>query len=379
MRAAHRQGRRRILPAVVAAAAAGTVLTVYSAAPGAASFAQPAVITDGGTAGGGTSRGDVPCGTPPVTLDSTTQRFLDKLAAQDGKPLFEQTPAQAREVLDKLQAGPVPELPADITEKTIKGGPTGQVSLRIVRPAGVKGTLPGLVYIHGGGWVLGNEKTHDRLVRQLAHGARAAVVFVNYTPSPEARFPVAIEQAYAASKWVAEHGKEIGVDGRRLAVAGDSVGGDMTAAVTMMAKQRGGPVFRKQVLLYPVTDANFDTASYRRFAENCWLTRANMKWFWDAYAPDAADREQPLASPNKATTEQLRGLPPALVVTDSDVLRDGAKTYIGKLRAAGVDVEHLDYPHIVHDFMMLDALRDTPSAKDAVARTSEVLRQALRG
>ncbi|WP_367220770.1 alpha/beta hydrolase [Streptomyces sp. 16-176A] len=378
MRAFDGRGLRRPKLAMAAAVVAGTVLTGYCAAP-AAAFAPAAAVTGGGTAGGDTSHGNVPCGMPPVTLDRTTQSFLDQLAAQDGKPLFEQTPAQAREVLDKLQAGPVPELAADISEKTIKGGPTGEVSLRIVRPAGVKGTLPGLVFIHGGGWVLGNEKTHDRLVRQLANGARAAVVFVNYTPSPEARYPVAIEQAYTAAKWVAEHGAEIGIDGKRLAVAGDSVGGDMTAAVTMMAKQRGGPAFREQVLLYPVTDADFDSPSYRRFSENCWLTRANMKWFWDKYAPDAAVRNQPLASPDKATTEQLRGLPPALVVTDSDVLLDGAKTYIGKLRAAGVNVQHLHYAQTVHDFMMLDALRDTWSAKDAVAKTTAALRQALYG
>ncbi|MFB7595192.1 alpha/beta hydrolase [Streptomyces sp. NPDC056160] len=377
MRATDGHARRRTLSAVAASVAAGAVLTGYCAASGAASALPASLITGGGTSDGDTSNGNVPCGMPSVSLDRTTQSFLNQLAHQGGKPLFEQTPAQAREVLNKLQAQPVPELPADITEKTIKGGPTGQVSLRIVRPAGVKGTLPGLVYIHGGGWVLGNAKTHDRLVRQLANGAHAAVVFVNYTPSPEARFPVAIEQAYTASKWVAEHGKEIGIDGNRLAVAGDSVGGDMTAAVTMMAKQRGGVKFRRQVLLYPVTDANFDTTSYKRFQENCWLTRANMEWFWDKYAPSTADRNNPLASPNKATTAQLRGLPPALVVTDSDVLLNGAKTYIGKLRAAGVNVQHLDYPHTVHDFMMLNALRDTPSTKDAVAKTTAALRQAL--
>ncbi|WP_239146874.1 alpha/beta hydrolase [Streptomyces sp. SID10815] len=379
MRAFDGRGPRRPLLAMAAAVVAGTVLTGYGTAPSASALVPAAVVTGGGTAGGDTSHGNVPCGMPPVALDRTTQSFLNQLAAQDGKPLFEQTPAEARAVLDKLQAGPVPKLPADITHRTIKGGPTGQVSLRVVRPAGVKGTLPGLVFIHGGGWVLGNEMTHDRLVRQLADGARAAVVFVDYTPSPEARFPVAVEQAYTAAKWVAEHGAEIGVDGGRLAVAGDSVGGDMTAAVTMMAKQRGGPTFREQVLLYPVTDADFDTASYRRFSENCWLTRANMKWFWDKYAPAAADREKPLASPDKATTAQLRGLPPALVVTDSDVLLDGAKTYIGKLRAAGVEVQHLHYAQTVHDFMMLDALRDTWSAKDAVARTTAALRQALYG
>ncbi|GHE97823.1 alpha/beta hydrolase [Streptomyces griseoluteus] len=375
MQASSGRQRRRIVLGVATALATGVALTGYSALPQAKANLPFQAIAGGDPAGGK----DVPCGDPAVKLDRITQGFVNELAAQNPPPLSTLSTKAARDVLNKLQAGPVEKLPADVTQKTIKGGPTGEVSLTILRPKGATGTLPGLVYIHGGGWVLGNEMTHDRLVRQLADGANAAVVFVNYTPSPEARYPVAIEQAYVASKWVAEHGQEIGIDRTRLAVAGDSVGGDMTAAVTMMAKERGGVKFREQVLLYPVTDANFNTASYQRFAENCWLTKANMKYFWDQYAPSAADREQPLASPNRATTQQLRGLPPALVVTDSDVLRDGALAYAAKLRAAGVPVEHLDYPETVHDFMMLNALRDTPSAKDAVARTSAALRKALHG
>ncbi|MGW0606874.1 alpha/beta hydrolase [Streptomyces sp. NPDC002640] len=366
------RNHRRLLLATTAAIAAGTVLTGYTSMPQ-ASAAAPATAVAGGPAGGQ----DVPCGNPPVELERDAQDFVNQLAAENSPPLSELGPEKAREVLDNLQAGPVDKLPADITEKTVKGGPTGEVSLRIVKPKGAKGTLPGLVYVHGGGWVLGNAQTHDRLVRQLAHGAKAAVVFVNYTPSPEAKYPVAIEQAYHAAKWVARNGHEIGVDGKRLAIAGDSVGGDMTAAVTMMAKERGGVKFRKQALLYPVTDADFTTGSYQRFAENCWLTKVNMKWFWDQYAPSKADRQEHLASPNKATTAQLRGLPPAIVITDSDVLLDGAKKYIGKLRTAGVNVEHHHYPKVVHDFMMLDALRDTWSAKDAVDKTGDALRHAL--
>ncbi|NEB94371.1 alpha/beta hydrolase [Streptomyces bauhiniae] len=375
MQASSGRQRRRIVLSVATAVVTGVVLTGYSALPQAKADLPSRALAGGDPAGGK----DVPCGNPAVKLDRITQGFVNELAAQNPPPLSALSTKAARDVLNKLQAGPVEKLPADVTQKTIKGGPTGEVSLTILRPKGAKGTLPGLVYLHGGGWVLGNEMTHDRLVRQLADGADAAVVFVNYTPSPEARYPVAAEQAYTASKWVVEHGQEIGIDGTRLAVAGDSAGGDLTAAVTMLAKERGGVKFREQVLLYPVTDANFNTASYQRFAENCWLTKANMEYFWDQYAPSAADREKPPASPNKATTEQLRGLPPALVVTDSDVLRDGAVAYAGKLRAAGVPVEHLDYPETVHDFMMLNALRDSPSAKDAVARTGAALRKALHG
>ncbi|SCF83238.1 alpha/beta hydrolase [Streptomyces sp. Ncost-T10-10d] len=319
----------------------------------------------------------VPCGKPPVKLEKIDQDFLDQLAAADGTPLYKLSYKAARDVLNKLQAGPVDMLPAQISKRTVPGGPTGPVSIHVVRPNGVKGNLPAIVYIHGGGWVLGNFTTHERLVRQIADGARAAVVFVDYTPSPEAQFPVPVEQAYAVARWVAGHGREIGVDASRLAVAGDSVGGDMTAAVTLMSKQRGGPHFRQQVMLYPVADANFNTPSYNRFAENCWLTKPAMKWFWDAYAPRVTDRSNPLASPLHATVDQLRGLPPALMITDSDVLLDAANAYAAKLRAAGVPVTSSHHGEVTHDFMMLNALADTEAAKQAVTQTTMVLREAL--
>ncbi|MFJ6217282.1 alpha/beta hydrolase [Streptomyces sp. NPDC092296] len=320
---------------------------------------------------------EAPCGKPPVKLEPKAQDFLNQLAAAGGPPLYTLSYAAARASLDKLQAGPVAKPAADITERTIPGGPTGSVSLRIVRPAGVTGTLPGIVYIHGGGWILGNAMTHDRLVRQLAVGARAAIVFVNYTPSPEAQYPVPLEQIYTASQWVARNGRSIGIDPGRLAVAGDSVGGNMAAALTMLAKERGGPHFRRQALLYPVTDARFDTGSYRRFAEGCWLTLPAMKWFWNAYAPNAADRDKPTVSPLRATLAQLRGLPPALVITDSDVLSDEGMAYADKLRQAGVAVTGSHYPAITHDFMMLNALAGTQADKDAVAETTRMLREAL--
>ncbi|MFJ7496385.1 alpha/beta hydrolase [Streptomyces sp. NPDC097727] len=319
----------------------------------------------------------VPCGKPPVKLEKIDQDFLDQLAAADGTPLYKLSYKAARDVLNKLQAGPVDMLPAQISKRTVPGGPTGPVSIHVVRPNGVKGDLPAIVYIHGGGWVLGNFTTHERLVRQIADGSRAAVVFVDYTPSPEAQFPVPVEQAYAVARWVADHGREIGVDASRLAVAGDSVGGDMTAAVTLMSKQRGGPHFRQQVMLYPVADANVNTPSYNRFAENCWLTKPAMKWFWDAYAPRVTDRSNPLASPLHATVDQLRGLPPALMITDSDVLLDAANAYAAKLRAAGVPVTSSHHGGVTHDFMMLNALADTEAAKQAVTQTTMVLREAL--
>ncbi|MGW7005625.1 alpha/beta hydrolase [Streptomyces sp. NPDC054933] len=371
-----RSGRRTLgLIAVLTAAATLNACGAPAARPSAAARVDHPVLTGADRA----VAKNAPCGKPPVTLEKQDQAFLNQLAAADGPPLYTLSYGAARQTLNKLQAGPISKLPADISERTVPGGPTGPVSIRVVRPAGVNGPLPGVIYIHGGGWILGNAQTHDRLVRQIANGARAAVVFVNYTPSPEAHFPVPVEQAYTVANWVARKGSAINVDPSRLAIAGDSVGGDMTAAVTMLAKRRGGPTFRQQVLMYPVTNARFDTASYNRFAEGCWLTRPAMRWFWDAYAPDAGTRDQPLASPLRAGVAQLRGLPRALVITDSDVLTDEATAYAVKLRTAGVPVTTTHYACVTHDFMMLDALAGTQAAQKAVAQTNSALHEALYG
>ncbi|UIX34728.1 alpha/beta hydrolase [Streptomyces sp. GQFP] len=311
-----------------------------------------------------------------VVLEKDAQAFLD---ATVGLPPFRDlSAAEARKILEDAQSGPVDKLPADISERTLPVGPTGEVSIRIVRPEGAKGKLPAVMYLHGGGWVLGDADTHDRLVRQIANGAHAAVVFVNYSRSPEARFPIAIEQAYAATRWVSQHGDEIGVDGERLAVAGDSVGGNMSAAVTLMAKQRGGPALRQQVLFYPVTDAKFDTPSYKQFANGFFLTRDNMQFFWDSYAPDPKVRNDILASPLRASLDQLKGLPKALVVTgEADVLRDEGEAYAAKLRAAGNDVTTIRNAGITHDYVMLDALSKTNAARVAVDQATAALRTAF--
>ena len=260
----------------------------------------------------------------------------------------------------------------------VQGGPTGSVRARIVRPAGATGTLPVIVYIHGAGWVFGNAHTHDRLVRELAVGARAAVVFPEYDLSPEARYPVAIEQNYAVAQWIVREGAAHGLDAARIAVAGDSVGGNMSAALTLMAKERGDVPLVQQVLFYPVTDASFDTPSYHRFAEGYFLRRDAMRWFWDQYTTDEKQRAEITASPLRATTEQLTGLPPALVITgEADVLRDEGEAYAARLRAAGVPVTAVRYQGIIHDFVMLDALRETHAAGAAIAQAVAVLRTAL--
>lgn len=292
--------------------------------------------------------------------------------------LFDLDPAEGRKAVDEVQSGEIDKPAVDEEWITVSGGPTGSVRARIVKPAGATGNLPVIVYIHGAGWVFGNAHTHDRLVRELAVGAEAAVVFPEYDLSPEARYPVAIEQNYAVARWVVEQGASKGLDGSRLAVAGDSVGGNMTAALTLMAKERGGLPLVQQVLFYPVTDASFDTGSYHQFATGYFLRRDGMQWFWDQYTTDEAERAQITASPLRATSEQLKDLPPALVITaEADVLRDEGEAYANKLREAGVPVTAVRFQGIIHDFVMLNALRGTHAAEAAITLAARTLHAAL--
>ena len=312
-------------------------------------------------------------------LEPKTQGFVDS-TRKGWQTLYTLSYAEAREVLEGAQAEEVEKLPADIEDRILPVGPTGEVSVRIYRPKGAKGNLPVVMYFHGGGWVLGSKNTHDRLLRDLVNGTGAAFVFVNYTPSPEAQFPVPIEQDYAATKYIAEHGKEFGLDADRLAVAGDSVGGNMVAVIAQLAKERRGPTIRYQVLFYPVTDASLSQKSYEEFANGPWLTTAAMVWFWDAYAPNKEDRKKTTASPLSATEEQLKGLPPALIITDeNDVLRDEGEAYARELIQAGVDVTAVRMLATHHDFAMLNALAGTPAAKAAIQLASEKLSKALNG
>ncbi|MDT0385948.1 alpha/beta hydrolase [Streptomyces dubilierae] len=292
--------------------------------------------------------------------------------------LYQMPPAEGRKTVDEVQSGEIAKPAVDEEWITVQGGPTGSVRARVVKPAGAVGTLPVVLYIHGAGWVFGNAHTHDRLVRELAVGTGAAVVFPEYDLSPEARYPVAVEQNYTVARWVVTDGAGKGLDASRMAAAGDSVGGNMTAALTLMAKERGDVPLTFQVLFYPVTDANFDTGSYRQFAEGYFLTREAMKWFWDQYTTDEKERAHITASPLRATTEQLAGLPPALVITgEADVLRDEGEAYANKLRQAGVPVTAVRYQGIIHDFVMLNALRETHAAEAAIRQAVAALRTAL--
>jgi acetyl esterase len=307
-----------------------------------------------------------------------TQAFLDALAAGGGKPIEQLSPQEARAVLTGAQKSvPVDMSGIEVSNKSITV--EGEViKLTIVRPEKVNGVLPAFMFFHGGGWVLGDYPTHARLIRDLVVASGAVAVYVDYTPSPEAHYPTAINQAYAATKWVAEHGQQINVDGKRLAVAGNSVGGNMAAVVSLMAKEKAVPKLRFQLLLWPVTDSSFDTDSYQQFAEGHFLTKNMMTWFWDNYTGDLGARAQIHASPLKADIEQLKGLPPALVQTAGlDVLRDEGEAYARKLDAAGVEVTAVRYNGMIHDYGLLNPLSKVPEVRAAMRQAGNELKAHL--
>jgi acetyl esterase len=304
-------------------------------------------------------------------LEPAAQAFADEVAGSP--PPYELGPERARAVLDDLQARPF-EMPAVEEHWVTVAVDAGDVRVRLVRPPDVDEPLPAIVYLHGGGWVLGNAGTHDRLVRELATGARAVVAFVEYTLSPEARYPVALEQGYATARWLTVDGPAHRVDPQRIAVAGDSAGGNLAAVMALLAQERGDVRFVQQSLYYPVTDAGQDTASYRMFANGPHLTARTMAWFWDAYAPDPGRRGDPHISPLRADPEQLRGLPPThVVVAEQDVLRDEGEAYAARLRAVGVPVTAVRYGGTHHDFMMLNPLRRTAATAAAIDQAVHVL------
>ncbi len=309
-------------------------------------------------------------------LDPTTAQFVKKLEAQGGPPLYTLSIAEAREVLNTVQKEPVKEIPVHIEDISIPAGPKGTIGLRIVRSS--NDVLPVIMFFHGGGWILGNEHTHDHLIRRIASSTQSAVVFVKYTPSPEAHYPVAVEEAYAATEYIAQHGREFNLDTSRLVVVGDSVGGNMAIAVTLLAKERKGPSIMYQVLFYPVTDASFNTRSYEEFAQGPWLTKAAMEWFWNAYEPSKAARSAYILSPLSASLEHLKGLPPALIISaENDVLRDEVEAYAHKLMQAGVQVRAMRCLGAIHDFVMLNPLADSPSTQAALALAQATLQEVF--
>ncbi len=312
---------------------------------------------------------------PP--LDPIVREFVDGLSVSSSQAIEFSIP-EARTALLALQARPTGK-PITLTQQLAAPvGPKGYVNLHLVRPKEHRNLAPAVIFLPGGGWALGDATTHDRLARELAVGARATVVIIEFSRSPQSGFPIAIEEAYAATKYVAENAVSLGIDGSRIAVVGDDSGGNIAAAITLLCKVRGGPRLRFQVLFYPVTGANFETASYRTFEKGPWLTKHAMEHYWNAYIPNKADREIITASPLSASLDQLRGLPDALVITaECDVLRDEAEAYARKLSEANVRVTATRYLGTIHDFVMLNAIADTPAARGAIAQATGALRDAL--
>jgi len=312
-------------------------------------------------------------------LSREVKAFLKLLNSGDGPPLETLPPLEARQALVDAQASVKVDLSGiDESEKMITADGYS-IKLNIVRPEGVKGTLPVFIFIHGGGWVLGDYPTHKRMVRDLVVLSGFAAVFVNYTPTPDAQYPQAINEIYAATKWVAEHGEEIEVDGKKLAVVGNSVGGNMTTVTALMAKAKGGPQIKLQIMMWPIVDANFATESYQQFGEKRFLTTPLMKWMYDLYIPDPEKRKDIYASPLQATVEQLKGLPPALIqVAQSDILRDEGEAYGRKLDEAGVTVTTVRYNGMIHDFGLLNGLAEVPAVRSLFVHAAAELRKYLQ-
>jgi acetyl esterase/lipase len=299
-------------------------------------------------------------------------------AAAHSVPVYKLMPMAARASLDYIQTGSLAK-PIVNSVWTTVGADGVRARIRIVKPVRAQGLMPVVLYLHGGGWVLGGAVTHDRLVRELAVGVNAAVVFVDYDRAPEAAYPLAIEQAYAAARWIHRHGAAMDLDAGRLAIAGDSAGGNLAAALAILAQRRGDVTFVHQSLYYPVTDAAQNSDSYQEFADGPYLGAKTMAWFWDAYLPDLGSRNEILASPVNATPDELAGLPETFIVVDEcDVLRDEGEAYARNLTAAGVRCTCVRYNATIHDFMMLNALRETEAATAAIAQAVDILRRALK-
>ncbi|WP_064712399.1 alpha/beta hydrolase [Rhizobium bangladeshense] len=310
-------------------------------------------------------------------LDPTVRAFLGE-ANKDPSPFWELPQPRPQDVLTGLQD----KTPVDMSGVTTVTRTVSQdgrsVKIYIMKPDHVVGKPGVLLFIHGGVWIIGNFENHKRLLRDLVVGSGQVGVFVEYTPLPAAKFPTQLEESYAALDWVSKHADEFGADGSRIAVAGNSVGGNMAAAISLMAKDRGGPKISYQALLIPATDASVDTTSYHEFGSGFFLARAFMKYGWDLYAPDAKTRDNPYVSPLRASYDELKGLPPALVVTaENDPLRDEGEAYAHRLMQSGVEVSAVRFGGTIHDFVALNALRNVPTTIDALKQISDGIRNHI--
>jgi acetyl esterase len=315
---------------------------------------------------------------PSPSLDPQARAVLDLISASGRPPYYQLSPKDARQQFRETRPALTPPPPeVGLVEDLAADGPRGPIPLRRYRPLGVAAATPlaALVFLHGGGWVIGDIETHDVLCRQLAAESGASVVSVDYRLAPEHKFPAAVDDAWAATGWVVAHAGELAIDAARLAVGGDSAGGNLAAVVALLARDRGGPPIALQVLIYPVTDLGAETQSYRDFAEGYLLSREGMRWFGAHYLAAEGEAADWRASPIRARS--LAGVAPALVVTAGfDPLRDEGLAYAAQLRAAGVRVDAVDYGGMIHGFTLMGRVVDT--ANRAVSHIAASLRQALR-
>ena len=309
---------------------------------------------------------------PNLTKD--TEEFINEIESENTTPLYELTPQEARDFLKNLQSKTFKKIDADIEEIDIEG-----VKTFVVKPlTDTTKKLPAVLYLHGGGWVMGDEYVFENLIREIANCAEAAVIFPEYTPAPEARYPQQINEAYSVLNYIYNNADELNIDKNKIAIMGDSAGGNMAAAITMKIKEENGPKIKFQLLLYPVTNADMDTDSYEKFSDGPWLTKKAMEWFWNSYVPEDAARNNKYISPLHADLEDLKGLPSTLIITvENDVLRDEGEAYARKLDNAGVDVINVRINGTIHDFMMLNALSETEPVKGALKIICSVLKSEL--
>lgn len=300
-----------------------------------------------------------------VVLESAAQEFSE--ANKPHPRIYELEPKDGRDLLEEVQSSPVDKYNVNIEDTIFSTKKWGDVPVRFIRPEGDGSKLPVIFYIHGAGWVFGSAKTHDKLVRELAVRTNSVVVFPGYTLSPEAKYPTAIEQNYDVLQQLKGISEEKNFDISKLTVAGDSVGGNMATVMTIMTKQRNGLSINQQLLYYPVTNAEFDTESYNQFAENYYLTKEGMQWFWNQYTTDPKERAEITASPLRASIEDLKGLPPAMILNaEADVLRDEGEAYANKLREAGVEITQMRFQGTIHDFVMVNSLDQTNATREAM-------------
>jgi len=311
-------------------------------------------------------------------IDKGTREFL-KVLNSGGTPLEELPVPDARSVLEGAQAGAGVDVSGtEEMQKSITAHGR-QVRLTIVRPQGKTGKIPAFLFIHGGGWVLGDYPTHKRLIRDLVVESGFAAIYVDYSRSPEAKFPMAFDEIYSALKWVAANGEEINVDAGKLAMVGNSAGGNLAAATTQRAKDENGPRISAQVLLWPVADAKFDSESYRKFGRDRFLTASVMKWMFDQYTTDPEARKSKYVSLVNASESDLKGLPPTLIQTaENDILRDEGEAYGRKLDAAGVSVTIVRYQGMIHDFGLLNAIADLPGTRAHISQAANELKKHLK-